>query len=87
MEHGGTAMADAFAAEVVFDRWLGRVVHRLRASRVATLNQFWVLLLVDIHHDVSIRSVADRLEISYTAPRGFPSPPKAGGSQRALIGS
>ncbi|BCA88251.1 MULTISPECIES: MarR family winged helix-turn-helix transcriptional regulator [Adlercreutzia] len=66
MEHGGTAMADAFAAEVVFDRWLGRVVHRLRASRVATLNQFWVLLLVDIHHDVSIRSVADRLEISYT---------------------
>ena len=63
MEHGGTAMADAFAAEVVFDRWLGRVVHRLRASRVATLNQFWVLLLVDIHHDEDDRR-ATRLSVT-----------------------
>lgn len=66
MDSKAAAIDSAVDAEMVFDRWLSQAVGALRNTRGATLNQFWILLLISERRVVSITSMNELLELNYT---------------------
>lgn len=61
-----TAIDSAVDAEMIFDRWLSQAVGALRVARGATLNQFWILLLMSERPTMSITAMTELLELNYT---------------------
>lgn len=66
MDSDTATIDNAVDAEMVFDRWLGRAVGALRSAQGATLNQFWILLLISERQPISITSMNGLLELNYT---------------------
>lgn len=51
---------------LIFDQWMRAIVSALRAERGATINQFWLLLLISEHPEHSAATAAATLGLNYT---------------------
>ena len=58
---------------LIFDQWMRAIVSALRAERGATINQFWLLLLISEHPEQSAATAAAECSGS-TTPRWPPAP-------------
>lgn len=66
MGNAGRAEIDAAEAAFVLNRWMNVIANRLRAEQAATINQFWLLLIVSERPAIPIAEAASTLELNYT---------------------
>ena len=64
--------AQASETVLIFDQWMRAIVGTLRAERGATINQFWLLLLISERPQQSAATAAATL--GATTPRWPPAP-------------
>ena len=58
--------AQASETVLIFDQWMRAIVGTLRAERGATINQFWLLLLISERPQQSAATAAATLGLNYT---------------------
>ena len=58
--------AQASETVLIFDQWMRAIVGTLRAERGATINQFWILLLISERPQQSAATAAATLGLNYT---------------------
>lgn len=58
--------AQASETVLIFDQWMRGIVGTLRAERGATINQFWLLLLISERPQQSAATAAATLGLNYT---------------------
>ena len=66
--------AQASETVLIFDQWMRAIVGTLRAERGATINQFWLLLLISERPQQSAATAAATLGLNYTTVAACAAP-------------
>ena len=61
-----TERGGAIEAEMVLDRWRSTAIGALRREGSTTINQYWILLMLDRPDPVPLSAVVETLELNYT---------------------